>query len=74
MGLFLRAEIETEVYGDGDGFIRISQTNDKGEDVEIWLSANQFGIIVEQEKFLVNEAFRGVDKDKPVDTEAVGDA
>jgi hypothetical protein len=62
MGLFLRAEIETEVYGDGDGFIRISQTNDKGEDVEVWLSVNQFQIIFNQENHLVNEAF-GVEKE-----------
>jgi len=62
MGLFLRAEVATEVCGDGDGFIRISQTNDEGVDVEVCLSVNQFQIIFNQEKHLVNEAF-GVEKE-----------
>lgn len=56
MALFFKAEIETEVIGDGEGFIQILQ----GEQV-VWLSVNQFENIVNQEKHIVREAF-GIEK------------
>ena len=56
MSIFLKAELETEVCGDGDGFICISQKSIDGEKSIIWLSVHQFEAIFNQEKHLVREA------------------
>jgi hypothetical protein len=55
MPIFLPKEMETEVYGTGDGFVCISQ---KADDVEtvIWLSVHQFSTIFNHEKTIVREA------------------
>ena len=55
MPIFLPKEMETEVYGTGDGFICIAQKNDDVETV-IWLSVHQFSTIFNHEKTLVREA------------------
>ena len=56
MPIFLKAELKTEVCGDGDGFISIIQTTHTGEESIVWLSVHQFEAIFNQEKFLVREA------------------
>jgi hypothetical protein len=57
MAIYLRAEIETEVHGDGDGFITITQTDSNGEKTEIYLTVHQFETIFNHEKHIVREAF-----------------
>jgi len=56
MPIYLSKEFETEVTGDGCGFICITQKNDKDEEVVIWLSTNQFQTIFNHEKFILKEA------------------
>ena len=56
MSVFLKAELETEVTGDGDGFISILQKKSNGEESVVWLSVHQFETIVNLEKHLVSEA------------------
>jgi hypothetical protein len=56
MSIFLKAELETEVVGHGDGWISFTQTLPHDEKVEIWLSVNQFEIIFNLEKHIVREA------------------
>jgi hypothetical protein len=55
MPIFLPKEMETEVFGTGDGFVCITQ---KADDVEtvIWLSVHQFETIFNHEKRIINEA------------------
>lgn len=55
MGLFFRPERETEVRGDGDGWISIKQQTCKGE-VVVWLTIHQFQTIFNHEKHLLAEA------------------
>lgn len=56
MGIFLKPEFKTEVEGDGDGFIKIAQTLEDGEQSVIWLSVHQFETIFNHEKFIIREA------------------
>jgi hypothetical protein len=56
MSIFLKAELETDVVGDGDGFISLTQTLPDGEKVVIWLSLHQFEIIVEEQEHITKEA------------------
>lgn len=56
MAIFLNAENETEVRGDGSGFIRILQKDHFGVDSVIFLSVNQFTTIFNHRKTLVKEA------------------
>lgn len=56
MAIFLKAELETEVSGDGDGFISILQKKPDGEESIVWLSVHQFETIFNQEKHIVREA------------------
>lgn len=56
MSIFLKAELKTDVVGDGDGFISITQTLPNDEEVTVWLSVHQFQTIFNQEKHLVREA------------------
>ena len=56
MSIFLKAELETEVVGHGDGWISFNQKTANGEEVVIWLSVNQFEIIFNLEKHIVREA------------------
>ena len=55
MGIFLKAELETEVSGDGDGWVSIKQQTPNGE-VVVWLTINQFETIFNYEKHLLEEA------------------
>jgi hypothetical protein len=56
MSIFLKAELETEVVGDGDGFISILQKRPDNEESVVWLSVHQFETLVNEQKHLVNEA------------------
>jgi hypothetical protein len=56
MSILLKAEAETEVMGDGDGFIKITQTMPNGEETVIWLSVHQFQTIFNHEKTIIREA------------------
>ena len=56
MSIFLKAELETEVVGHGDGWISFTQTLPHGEKLVIWLSVNQFEIIFNLEKHIIREA------------------
>ena len=56
MPIFLPKELETEVYGTGDGFVRISQKDIDGQETIIWLSVHQFSTIFNHEKKIVREA------------------
>ena len=56
MSIFLKAELKTDVVGDGDGFISITQTLSNNEQVTVWLSVHQFQTIFNHEKHLVCEA------------------
>ena len=56
MPIFLPQEMETEVYGTGSGFIRISQKNIDGQEAIIWLSVHQFSTIFNHEKTIIREA------------------
>lgn len=56
MPIFLNKEFETQVNGDGCGFICITQKNNEDEEVSIWLSVNQFQTIFNHEKFILKEA------------------
>ena len=56
MAIFLNAENETEVRGDGSGFIQILQKNHLGEESVVFLSVNQFQTIFNHEKSIVKEA------------------
>jgi hypothetical protein len=56
MSIFLKAELETAVEGDGDGFISFTQKQRDGEESVIWLSVHQFETIFNHEKHIVREA------------------
>jgi hypothetical protein len=56
MSIFLKAELETEVCGDGDGFISILQKRRDGEESVIWLSVHQFETIFNHQKTIIREA------------------
>jgi hypothetical protein len=58
MGIYLRPEWRTEIEGDGEGFIRISQEQD-GETQVVWVSVAQFHTIVSDAKMLIKEAIGG---------------
>jgi hypothetical protein len=55
MPIYLPKEMETEVFGTGDGFVCITQKVDDVETV-IWLSVHQFETIFNHEKTIVREA------------------
>jgi len=56
MAMFFPMEAETEVSGDGAGFIFIKQTPPNGIANEVWLSVHQFREIWNREKSLIAEA------------------
>ena len=56
MPIFLSKELETEVFGTGDGFVVIGQKNNDGKETFIHLSVHQFETIWNHEKTLVREA------------------
>ena len=56
MSIFLKAELETEVVGHGDGWISINQKTIDREELVIWLSVHQFETIFNHEKHIVREA------------------
>jgi len=56
MAVFLNAELETEVTGDGNGFIQILQKSNLGEESVVFLSVHQFQTIFNHEKSIVREA------------------
>lgn len=55
MPIFLSKELETEVFGTGDGFIVIGQTSNDGKSF-VHLSVHQFQTILNLEKTIVREA------------------
>ena len=55
MPIYLPKEMETEVFGTGDGFVCITQKSDDVKTV-IWLSVHQFETIFNHEKKIVREA------------------
>jgi hypothetical protein len=56
MSIYLKAELQTDVVGDGDGWISITQTLADDTNVVVWLSVHQFQTIFNHEKHLVREA------------------
>lgn len=56
MPIFLPKELETEVFGTGEGFICITQKDMDGRETIIALSVHQFETIFNHEKTLVREA------------------
>jgi hypothetical protein len=56
MPIFLPKEMETEVFGTGDGFIVIGQKNNDGNETFVHLSVHQFETIFNHEKRLIKEA------------------
>ena len=56
MPIYLPKELETEVYGTGDGFVCISQKDIDGQESIVWLSVHQFSTIFNHEKTIVREA------------------
>ena len=60
MPIFLPKELETEVFGTGDGFVCICQKNSDGIESVIHLSVNQFETIFNHEKRIVKEALNDV--------------
>ena len=56
MPIFLPKELETEVFGTGEGFICISQKDIDGRETIIALSVHQFETIWNHQKTLVREA------------------
>ena len=56
MPIFLPKELETEVFGTGEGFICISQKDIDGQETIIALSVHQFETIWNYEKTLIKEA------------------
>ena len=63
MPIFLPHEMETEIFGNGHGFICITQKDGK-KDTTIWLSVHQFSTILNHEKTLVREALSGKEGDE----------
>ena len=57
MPIILKKELETEVFGTGDGHICIVQKDNFGEETAIVLSANQFQTIFNHEKRIMKEAY-----------------
>jgi len=55
MAIALPFEIETLVFGDGDGNVVIKQTS-QGEESLIFLTVHQFETIFNHEKHIVREA------------------
>jgi len=60
MPIFLPKELETEVFGTGDGFVCICQKNIDGMESVVHLSVNQFETIFNHEKRIVKEALNDV--------------
>lgn len=58
MGIYLRPEFRTEIEGDGEGFIAISQEQE-GETQTVWISVAQFHAILSDAKMLIKEATGG---------------
>ena len=56
MPICLPKELETEVYGTGDGFVCITQKDIDGQEAVIWLSIHQFETIWNHQKKIVREA------------------
>ena len=57
MPVFLPKELETEVYGSGDGFVFISQKDEFGTEVTVVLTAHQFETIFNYEKRILKETY-----------------
>jgi hypothetical protein len=55
MPIFLPHEMETEIFGNGHGFICITQKDAKKETI-IWLTIHQFETIWNHQKTLLREA------------------
>ena len=60
MPIFLPEEYETEVYGNGSGFIVIQQKQES-ETLTIFLSVHQFETIFNHEKRIMKEAYESND-------------
>jgi hypothetical protein len=56
MSIHLRAELQTDVVGGGDGTITITQIDELGRTQEVYLTVNQFERIFNHEKHIVREA------------------
>jgi hypothetical protein len=56
MSIFLKAELETAIVGDGDGWISLTQKLPNDQEIVIWLSLHQFEIMVQEQEHLINEA------------------
>lgn len=56
MPIHLPNEMQTEVYGTGDGFICFEQKDIDGQQHYVFLSVHQFMTIFNHEKTLVREA------------------
>jgi hypothetical protein len=57
MSIFLKAELETDVVGDGDGFISFVQKLPDDQKILIWLSVHQFEVLIEQKDHIISEAW-----------------
>ena len=57
MPIYLKKQFETEISGDGSGFISITQ-KDESRDTVIWLSIQQFQDICDNKEFLISEALK----------------
>ena len=60
MPIFLPKELETEIFGTGEGFICIIQKDIDGQETRIALSVHQFETIFNHEKRIVKEALNDV--------------
>jgi hypothetical protein len=60
MPIFLPEEFETEVYGNGTGFIVVEQKQ-ASETYTIYLSVHQFETIFNHEKRIMKEAYESND-------------
>jgi len=56
MPIFLPKELETEVFGTGDGFVCIVQKDNFDVETSIILSTSQFQTIFNHEKRIMKEA------------------
>lgn len=61
MPIFLAKELETEVFGTGDGFICIVQKDEFGNETAISLSVNQFESIFNHDRTILREAYESND-------------
>jgi len=57
MSIFLKAELETDVVGDGDGFISFVQKLPNDQKILIWLSVHQFEVLIDQKDHIISEAW-----------------